>query len=161
MIESWLPSKVINIHSKRLALQGDTSRWFKPHVDIKTKAPLWPGLAWPDLARPKRHFWFDVNGRFESTWCITLYFNLHFLKIAFRCQHCHRKTDWHQHDSGWGRGYGGEEGHQQDFARERADGDDGGTKHGAGDQFNWIKKSWANSRILATTIAHFLGMLVK
>ena len=27
-----------------------------------------------DLARPKRNFWFDVNRRFESTRCVTLYF---------------------------------------------------------------------------------------
>ena len=31
------------------------------------------GLACPDLARPKRNFSFDVNGRFESTWCVTMY----------------------------------------------------------------------------------------
>ena len=31
------------------------------------------GLACPTRARPKRNFWFDVNKRFESTRCVTLY----------------------------------------------------------------------------------------
>ena len=24
-------------------IQGDTARWFKPPVDIRTKVPIWPG----------------------------------------------------------------------------------------------------------------------
>ena len=31
------------------------------------------GLSCPDLARPKRNFCFNVNRRFESTRCVTLY----------------------------------------------------------------------------------------
>ena len=53
-------------------VQGDTSPWFKPPVDIKTKVPYWPAL----LARPKQNFCFDVNGRFESRRCVTLYASL-------------------------------------------------------------------------------------
>ena len=46
------------------------------------------GLACPDLARQKRNFSLDVNGRFEPTWCVTLYWltaNNH-LKNATRSQ---------------------------------------------------------------------------
>ena len=28
-------------------VQGDTSHYLKPPVDIKTKVLFWPGLAWP------------------------------------------------------------------------------------------------------------------
>ena len=45
-------------------------RYFKPPGWPQHKSSL---LAWPDLARPKRNFCFNVNGRFESMWCVTLY----------------------------------------------------------------------------------------
>ena len=48
--------------------QGDTSRWFKPPVDTKTKVAFW----YMRLAL-KRDFCFDVNKRFGQTWCVTLY----------------------------------------------------------------------------------------
>ena len=34
-----------------LTLQGDTSCWPKPPVDIKTKVPFWPDLPWPGQAK--------------------------------------------------------------------------------------------------------------
>ena len=43
-------------------IQGETSRCAKSQFDFKTKVALWPGLA-----RPKRNFCFDVNGRFCTT----------------------------------------------------------------------------------------------
>ena len=50
------PNRTLNIQRRRrcargcglkgrLRVQGDTSRWLKPPVDLKTKVPLWPGLA--------------------------------------------------------------------------------------------------------------------
>ena len=48
--------------------QGDTAGSSKPPVDFKTKVPLWP-----DQARPKRNFCFEVHGRFGTTPCVTLY----------------------------------------------------------------------------------------
>ena len=52
-------------------LQGDHSACAKPPVDFTTKVPLWPSLPWP--ARPKRNFCFEVNGRFCTSWMVTLY----------------------------------------------------------------------------------------
>ena len=36
-----------HLYKGHITLQGDTSRWPKPPVDLKTKDPIWPGLAWP------------------------------------------------------------------------------------------------------------------
>ena len=43
------------------------------NLPLTSKDKFCIGLACPDLARPKRNFWFDVNRRFESTRCVTLY----------------------------------------------------------------------------------------
>ena len=37
------------------------------NLPLTSKLKFRIGLANPDLARPKRNFCFDVNGRFEST----------------------------------------------------------------------------------------------
>ena len=37
-------------------VQGDTSRWFKPTIDIKTKVTYWPGLPWPGQAKTELLF---------------------------------------------------------------------------------------------------------
>ena len=42
-------------------VQGDTSGSAKSPVDFIPKVPFWPGLA-----RPKRNFCFEVNGRFAQ-----------------------------------------------------------------------------------------------
>ena len=47
-------------------VQGDTSGWAEPPVDIKIKV-----LFWPWQARPEQNFCFEVNGRFVATWCVT------------------------------------------------------------------------------------------
>ena len=43
------------------------------NLPLTSKQKFRFGLACPDLARPKQNFCFDVNGRFESTRCVTLY----------------------------------------------------------------------------------------
>ena len=43
------------------------------------------GLACSGLARPKRNFCFEVNGRFGTTRCVTLY------KFSFRPEFCNLK----------------------------------------------------------------------
>ena len=43
-------------------LQGDTSGCDEPPVDFNTTVLIWPGLA-----RQKRNFCFEVNGRFVTT----------------------------------------------------------------------------------------------
>ena len=55
----------------RVLVQGDTSGCDEPPVDFKTKVTLWPRR--PGQARPKRNFCFYLNGRFVTTWCVTLY----------------------------------------------------------------------------------------
>ena len=52
-------------------LQGDPSPCAKPPVDFKSKVPF--GLVCPGLARPKRSFTFEVNGRFCTRRRVTLY----------------------------------------------------------------------------------------
>ena len=42
------------------------------NLPLTSKQKFCIGLACPDLARPKRNFGFYVNGRFESTRCVTL-----------------------------------------------------------------------------------------
>ena len=43
------------------------------NLPLTSKQKFCIGLACPDLARPKQNLCFDVNGRFESTRCVTLY----------------------------------------------------------------------------------------
>ena len=46
--------------------QGDTSPWVLSFVDIKTKLEYWPIIL-------KQNFCFDVNEKWDSRWCVTLY----------------------------------------------------------------------------------------
>ena len=55
-------------HMWYLRVQGDHSGCVKPPVDIKTKVPFWY-----EANVLKRKLCFGVNGRFESTWMVTLY----------------------------------------------------------------------------------------
>ena len=47
----------------------------EPNLPLTSKQKFRFGLAWPDLDRPERNLCFDVNGRFGSTRCVTLYLN--------------------------------------------------------------------------------------
>ena len=42
---------------KSRRVQGDTSRWFKPPVDINTKIPFWPDQVMPGQAKTELLFW--------------------------------------------------------------------------------------------------------
>ena len=42
-----------------IIIQGDTSCWFKPPVDIKTKVPFWPSLPWTGQAKTELLFWYQ------------------------------------------------------------------------------------------------------
>ena len=42
------------------------------NLPLTSKYKFHFGLACPDLARPKRNFCVDVNGRFDPTCCVTL-----------------------------------------------------------------------------------------
>ena len=44
----------------------------EPSLPLTSEQKFRFGLACPDLDRPKRYFYFDVNGRFGSTWSVTL-----------------------------------------------------------------------------------------
>ena len=43
------------------------------NLPLTSKQKFRFSLTCPDLARPKQNVWFDVNRRFESTRCVTLY----------------------------------------------------------------------------------------
>ena len=45
--------------TKVIKVQGDTSGWAKPPVEIKTKVLFWPGLAWRGHAKTELLFWFQ------------------------------------------------------------------------------------------------------
>ena len=36
-------ASLVSLEKKLDKIQGDTSGWFKPPVDIKSKVPFWPG----------------------------------------------------------------------------------------------------------------------
>ena len=59
------------IEVKQCNIQGDTSPWF--NLLLTSKQMFRIGLACPDLARPKWNYCFDVNRKFVSTGCVTLY----------------------------------------------------------------------------------------
>ena len=44
------------------------------NLPLTSKQKFSFGLPCPDLARPKQNLCFDVNGRFEPTCCVTLYY---------------------------------------------------------------------------------------
>ena len=46
---------------------------FVTNLPLTSKQKFCFCLAWPGQARPKRNFCFEVNGRFPTTWCVTLY----------------------------------------------------------------------------------------
>ena len=55
-IMNWLKSWITDFSKvSQSLLQGDTSCWFKPPVDIKTKVPFWPGQVWiNEMCHPAR-----------------------------------------------------------------------------------------------------------
>ena len=63
--QKWLHLMTINdiIHGiLATCIQSDHPTCSKPPIDFKPKFRF--GLTWPDLARSKRNFCFEVNGRF-------------------------------------------------------------------------------------------------
>ena len=65
-------------------LYGVTNR-VEPNLPLTSKQYFRFGLAWLGLARPKWNLCFKVNGRFCTTWCVTLYL-IHSALSYVQCQ---------------------------------------------------------------------------
>ena len=73
-------------------LQGDTSPWFEPPVDNKSKVPYWPDLPWPGQAKTELLSWCQqevwINEMCHPVKSFTLrpLFNHPFIQIVFAWQ---------------------------------------------------------------------------
>ena len=70
-------------------IQGDTSGCGEPTIDIITKVLFLPGHA--RTGQAKTEFCFDVNGRFATAWCVTLYdiAQIHSVVVNLNPYHIH------------------------------------------------------------------------